>query len=157
MRVIFLASLVSLAAASVQAGSIDVVKSDDVNRSIDFVTCAECPALKTKIVEEPEVTLKPGTQTIEVRKVNGELKVFRTEAWLGGSPVTFVSKASGDLIIKQSAENVPADDPKAAPVLIDKDATTSAVSADMDAQPAIAEKPKQVQALDPQTLQLRLN
>ena len=130
MRMILLAGMatMTMSGAAKAESSIDIVKTNDTTSSVDYITCPRCAPLKAKKEEAPEFTLKPGTQKIELKEVNGELKVFRTEAWLGGSPVTYVSKASTDLIDKKSAEAVPADGQKNGPVVIDK-STTSAVSA----------------------------
>jgi hypothetical protein len=104
MRMILLASMMTMAATAASAeSSIDVIKTNDASRSIDFIHCTGCAPLKSKKAALQAVMLKPGTQKIEIKQVNGELKVFRTEAWLGGSPVTYVSKASTDLMDKQSA------------------------------------------------------
>jgi hypothetical protein len=103
MRMILLASMMTMAAATANAeSSIDIVKTSDVAPSIDHIRCTACAPMKSKKVAVPDVVLKPGTQKVEIKQVNGELKVFRTEAWLGGSPVTYVSKASTDLMDKQS-------------------------------------------------------
>jgi hypothetical protein len=124
----------------------------------------------------PELVLKSGTQRIEVKTVNGVLKVFRTEAWMGGSPVTYVSKASTDLTEKQIADAKPLTDEKTPPAAIDKDSaqtvnadmgaeatitidkdTTASTTADMSGGQAPADKPKTAQVFDPQKFQLRLN
>jgi hypothetical protein len=158
MRVILLAGMMSMAATYAQAASsIDVVSSDSTARSIERVACPDCKPPKAKKAATPDIVLKPGTQKVELREVNGELKVFRTEAWLGGSPVTYVSKASTEQIDKRSAENAPTDTQKDAPVVIDTHTTTSAVNADLSGDSVPAEQPKQVQNFDPQSLQLRLN
>lgn len=153
MRLILLAGMMSMATAAAGAeSSIDNVKTNDTTTSIDYITCPACAPLKTKKVEKPTFVLKPGTQKVEVKDVDGVLKVYRTEAWLGGSPVTYVSKASTDLIDKTSAEAVPADDQKNGLVTIDKN-TTSAVNADMS---GAAAQPKAAQHFDAQDIQLRL-
>jgi hypothetical protein len=143
IRVFLLAPIVAMAATA-HAGSIDVLRSDRTDRSIDYVTCARCAPLKsTANQEEPDITLEPGTQRVEIRKVNGVLKVFRTEAWLGGSPVTYVSKASTDLIDPKTAEAL-ARESAPNPDSIDT-ATTSAVDADLSST-APAVKPELAQA-----------
>jgi hypothetical protein len=153
-----LGALFFMTAAAAHAGSIDAIVSDDTERSIEHLTCAECGAVKKRKAEKPAIVLEPGTQKIELREVDGELKVFRTEAWLGGSPVTYVSKATAEVIGEENAKAdkpfVPDAEPRQA--LIDKDATTSAVTAGMGGKPSeTAVAPKA--AFDPQDLQLRLN
>jgi hypothetical protein len=141
MRMILLVGLMSMA-GSAQAGSIDVIRTSNSERSIDYVRCPDCAPLKVKEKEEvPDVVLAPGTQLVEVKKVDGVLKVFRTEAWLGGSPVTYVSKASTDLIDDTGDKTADKGDAVDPPVAIDQN-TTSAVTADMsDAKPEAAKNP----------------
>jgi hypothetical protein len=103
MRMILLASMMTVAATAANAeSSIDRIKTGDTGRSITTIHCPACAPLKSRKAALQAVMLKPGTQKVEIREVNGELKVFRTEAWLGGSPVTYVSKASTDLMDKES-------------------------------------------------------
>lgn len=103
--------------------------------SIQAKVCADCPPIKPDIAKKdyivPELPL--GTQTTVVRQIDGEQKIVRTEAWLGGSPVVFISKASPEAL---AAAGVPMDG-------IDLGATTAAV----DAPP---------RPLDTSTFQLRL-
>lgn len=63
--------------------------------SIIVKSCDHCPASGAKPKRSAYIVpeLKPGTQTVEIREINGEKKLVRTEAWLGGSPVVYVSKA----------------------------------------------------------------
>lgn len=154
MRVLMLAGTILLGAVAAQASSIDVIQSDPTERSIDHVACEACGPYNPYIEEEePEITLAPGEQRIEIRDVNGEKKVFRTEAWFGGSPVVVVSKAVG-----QPAESQTADSNGDAnvPVTIDKDATTSAVTADMSGAPEPIADKTVAKVFDPNELELRL-
>jgi len=154
MRVFLLAGTVLLGAAAAQAGSIDVVRSDNREHSIEHVTCAACGPYSPEVEDVVEdIALEPGQQRIEVRDVNGEKKIFRTEAWFGGSPVVMVSKA-----YELPGANQAADAEQ--PTLIDPGQTTS-VNADMSS-PAlpVADKPEatvpEAKAFDPQKLELRL-
>jgi hypothetical protein len=123
--------------------------------SIDVISCGSCKAPK-KMRQQEQIELAPGTQKIEVREVNGEKKVFRTEAWLGGSPVTFVSKATPDMLPRK-AETKPDVNAAAEPaVSIDTD-TTSAVSADLGAAAQVTGIDTPAEPFDPGTLELRLN
>jgi hypothetical protein len=93
MRLTILVFALLSTAASAQAGSIDVIGTGDGStRSIEKITCTGCVARVAKKAE-PVLQLAPGTQTFEIREVNGVKKLYRTEAWLGGSPVVHVSKA----------------------------------------------------------------
>jgi len=128
MRMILIAGMMTMTAAAAHAeSSIDVVKTNSASRSIDFIRCSACTPVKAKKAAVPQVVLKPGTQKVEVKAIGGVLKVYRTEAWLGGSPVTYVSKASTDLGDKQDAALTA--EQKTEPVTIDKSA--AAVTADM--------------------------
>lgn len=138
MRILLLAGTMAMAASAAHAGSIEVIrKDDDSAKSIEKVSCPICAPLKKKKAEIAEISLAPGTQKVEVKQVDGVLKVYRTEAWLGGSPVIYVSKASTDLIDAKTAqveqkftEPAATDVPKDAAITIDT-STTSAVTADM--------------------------
>lgn len=157
-------------AVSAQAGSIDEVKTGkDSARSIETISCSGCVAHAKKKVEAV-VELTPGTQKIEIRDVGGVKKIFRTEAWLGGSPVTFVSKALPDdpAVMAEdkpvqadavaSAPDVTIDEPTAPAVadMIDEKSTTSAVTADTGAEVKVEVAPKAA-AFDPGKIELRLN
>src|SRR5690242_9807249 len=99
MRQIFLGAAVLLMAGSAMASSIEVIGKTAAPAEGSIVTesCAACPPLQAELIKKdytvPE--LKPGVlQASEVRDVGGEKKIYRTEGWMGGSPVVFVSKAT---------------------------------------------------------------
>lgn len=48
-----------------------------------------CPKCEPE-VEVEKVSLEPGSQIFDVRKVGDDLKIYRTENWLGGSPVSYI-------------------------------------------------------------------
>lgn len=87
---------IALASGSAMASSIDVIRGNRTgNDSIVSVSCAACPALKVETKpQETTPSLAVGTQDISIRDVKGKKQILRTEAWLGGSPVTFVSSNS---------------------------------------------------------------
>lgn len=81
------------------AASLEYVRTPPAaTPSVTMLTCAACPALKPDVRAVTYVVpdIAPGTDRIEVRDINGEMKLVRAEAWLGGSPVTFISKASDE-------------------------------------------------------------
>lgn len=83
-----------LASSSAMASSIEVIHGNRTgNGSVVSVTCEGCPKLAVKIkpLAETAPALAPGTQDISVRDVDGKKQMVRREAWLGGSPVTYVS------------------------------------------------------------------
>ena len=136
MRQIFLGAAILLMAGSAMASSIEVIGKATprpAEGSIVTESCADCPPLQAEVTKKdytvPE--LKPGAlQTTEVRDVGGEKKIYRTEAWMGGSPVLFVSKATPEAMIA-AAPPAPAADG------IDMSATTAAVIGS-DARPGAA-------------------
>ena len=152
---------------SAQAGSIDVVTTGQSGvRSIQAISCDGC-VKRAKKLAQPVVELAPGTHKIEIRDVDGVKKIYRTEAWLGGSPVTYVSKALPDdpeAVAEQPV--VKPDDVAAAPIvtpeepaaadMIDEKAKTSAVNADMGAKVKVEVAPKTA-SFDAGKLELRVD
>lgn len=156
-------------ATMAQAGSIEAIRTGkDVVRSIEKISCPSC-VKKPKRVESV-VELTPGTQKIEIREVAGVKKIYRTESWLGGSPVVMVSKAlPDDAPVVATAQ--PDDDANVAAVpaatseqpaasaeadMIDEKSTTAAVTADMGAEVKVEVAPKAA-IFDPGKLELRVN
>jgi len=145
---------VLLAAAPAFAGSFEPVSGTTTGGSIETVSCADCPALKPK--REASTyhvdAIDPGTQKVEIREANGERKIFRTEAWMGGSPVLFVSKAPAETVQAADAA-APAEDTT---IAVDATAKTSALDsgAARDAKTA-AIAPSQ--EFDPAGFELRVN
>lgn len=52
-----------------------------------------CPKCEPE-VEVEKAVLKPGSQFLDVRKIGDDLKIYRTENWLGGSPVSYIHMPS---------------------------------------------------------------
>lgn len=106
--------LLALAANPALAGSIDRVKSlpkGSETESLMRVTCPACAAAPSTVNRKAAdvVTLKPGEQKVELKTINGEEKLVRTEAWLGGSPVVFISKATPEMIAAYFPGRTPSD------------------------------------------------
>jgi len=165
MRVHILALAAFSATGLAHAASVESVKTGvDKVRSIEIIKCEKC-VRETKKVEPAALELAPGTQKVEIRNIGGVMKVYRTEAWLGGSPVVIVSKASDAQIAEQvvdapnnkvavKVDEKPVEQPVALGAdMIDESATTAAVTADMGA--AIKVEPKA--AFDASKLELRLD
>jgi hypothetical protein len=177
MRMAFILAFATATAGSAVAGSIDMIKTGEKGSSVDYIQCAACAA-EAKPPEAPAApTLRPGEQKIEIRTVNGQKLIFRTEAWLGGSPVVMVSKAPSGDAASQAADAQPSDDMPPPINMIDRNATTSAVSADMGGPPPLGadrkmggDAPKmgarppmgpppaqeEISAFDPSKLQMRI-
>ncbi|NLS17895.1 hypothetical protein HGP16_15130 [Rhizobium sp. P40RR-XXII] len=106
MRSFFLTLACVLASGPAMASSIQSIDGtmQSGDSSIVDKSCANCPPLKPKVAEKEYTvpTLTPGTQSIVVRSVDGEKKVVRTEAWMGGSPVMFVSKPTPEALAASS-------------------------------------------------------
>ncbi|MGO6708201.1 plant virulence effector HPE1-like domain-containing protein [Rhizobium leguminosarum] len=152
MRQIFLGAAILLMAGSAMASSIEVVGkiAPSAEGSIVTETCAHCPPLQAEVTKKdytvPE--LNPGVlQASEIRDVGGEKKLYRTEGWMGGSPVVFVSKATPEAMLAAAPSAPPVDG-------IDMNATTAAVIGG-DAKPVAAGMAEQPAALNVSEFKLR--
>lgn len=125
MRIVLPSLALALLAAPALAGSIEPVTGARTAGSIEAISCADCPALKPKRKADAYHVdaIAPGTQKVEIREVNGERKIFRTEAWMGGSPILFVNKAPAEPVEAADAEK-PAEENA-----VDAGARTSALDA----------------------------
>lgn len=159
MRHIFLTVAFALAAGSAAASSIERIPAKPAvdAGSIVVKACADCPPLRKKDPKRDYIVpaLKPGTQTVEIRDINGEPKVVRTEAWMGGSPVVFVYKATPAAVAAVEGEGAPAEG-------IDTLSTTAAVTP-FDVKPVSASvapmgtaATEQTKPLDISAFELRL-
>ncbi|PWW01813.1 hypothetical protein DFR52_102477 [Hoeflea marina] len=186
-RIIFTAAM-TVAAGAAQAASVDFFAPTASTRSsIVVIGCPACVKAEEKAEEEKRSpALAPGSQTVELRIVDGKPMVYRTENWLGGSAVTWVSKGTplelqaygfepeaGADTAAAPLDDIHQDDPAkavaeipaepkadmagtpaadqdmAASKMIDRSATTSAITAD-----AAAGTPK---PFDASKMELRLN
>ncbi|MVA26039.1 plant virulence effector HPE1-like domain-containing protein [Agrobacterium vitis] len=97
MRVVIATLATLLLSQMAQASSIEIIGGGNVaTPSISAMSCTTCPpSAQIKAPEQAQETLAEGTQRIELRDTNGHKQLLRTEAWLGGSPVTYVQKADG--------------------------------------------------------------
>ena len=164
LDILILALLSSAGAA--HAGSIEAIRTGQAPlRSIEKVDCPSCVRAEKKKQAVAAIERAPGTQKIEIREVDGVKKIFRTEAWLGGSPAIYVSKALPDeqpAVAEAQPEaadtvaNAPfvSEQPAVAADMIDEKTTTSAVTAEIGAEAKV--EPKKA-AFDPSKLELRLN
>jgi hypothetical protein len=173
MRVL-LFSLVSLVAASAHASSIEaVITGGSKGPSITQMPCNQCPppvVKKSSSYVVPEIA--PGTEHVEIREINGEKHLVRTEAWLGGSPIVFVSKASEDVVKASEAakllkgeaaatviDPMPAAATASATIDLSVDATAKTASLSLDSAEQLAtatrEEPRS-QEIDLENYQLRL-
>ena len=147
-----------LLAAPALAGSIEPISgAASAGGSVSTIDCSDCPALKPRRDTDAYHVdaIEPGTQKIEVREADGELKIFRTEAWMGGSPVLFVSKAPAETVeaagIGQSADGHPE-----AAETVDAGAKTGALDSSVRQQAARAEIVSS-REFDPAGFELRVN
>ncbi|MBP1870611.1 hypothetical protein J2Z19_000308 [Ensifer adhaerens] len=174
MRLLLITTAVALTAGSAWASSIDtIVSGEAVNSSVAAVTCPQCPPLQTrKKITYVVPEIDKGSDKVELKKINGEMKLVRTEAWLGGSPVVFVSKPPVDVVKASDGTGQadvataaalgdlvnPGDHGTAAPT-IDETAKTAAVQTMTQAKPAVAAAAtgEASRQFDPTSLELRLN
>lgn len=160
MRALILTSVALLVSGPAIAGSIEtIVPAPDTGRSIVKVTCDTCPPPKSKeeISGYRVPSLTAGTQQVEIRDVDGKKTLVRTEAWMGGSPVNYVSSSPMWLDDKGTAL-AGAKRPEGGDG-IDLSAQTSAVGIS-DAKPVIAASAGSITdppPLDVSGFQLRLN
>ncbi|MFK3962298.1 plant virulence effector HPE1-like domain-containing protein [Ensifer adhaerens] len=173
MRLLLITTVLGLAAGNAAASSIEAIASGRTdNASVSTVSCADCPPLQSrKKVTYVVPTIAAGDETIELKKINGEMKMVRTEAWLGGSPVVFVSKPSHEMIKTAAAEtddaatvtvsNIANDqNPQASRpefLSIDQTAKTAAVTPIGASMVAVPVADESSQDFDPSTLELRLD
>ncbi|CDZ28802.1 plant virulence effector HPE1-like domain-containing protein [Neorhizobium galegae] len=170
MRLVLATALV-FASGSAFASSITVINgTHQPGVSIVTKTCAGCPVAVAPESDEAAYKvpdLPVGTQKTEIIEINGEKKLARTEAWLGGSPVIHLSKlpkwmaeekaiaelhptTNGSTQTQIVAAEAPADG-------IDTDAMTSAVKTIGEASVGIAEASLAPQPLALDMFQLRTN
>lgn len=139
LRLITALSLCAGATAA-NATSVEAFKPTSSTRSsIVEIGCPPCVLAAEKAAAEAQVKLEPGEQIFEVREVDGDKMIYRTEGWLGGSPVTMVSKATeADLIALGFAE--PETDVADAPA-VEGDGTADGEmqTADVAAEPPVTE------------------
>ncbi len=98
MRLISSLVLIGLA-SSAHAGSVQEVKSLPRGMSAESITvigCVQCPPPAPKKNAYVIPAIPPGQQKVELKMVHGEQKIFRTDAWIGGSPVTYISTPTKD-------------------------------------------------------------
>ncbi|MGN6550029.1 MAG: plant virulence effector HPE1-like domain-containing protein [Pararhizobium sp.] len=90
MRSILFFAAFALMPATASAGAITAIHGPATS-TVDITTigCPNCVAAEKPV--QPH--LPTGHERIRVEQVDGKAKVFRTENWLGGSPVTYVSMA----------------------------------------------------------------
>lgn len=90
MRSILLFAAFALMPATASAGAITAISGPAADTAdIISIGCTSCVAASKPAAPH----LPTGHERIRVEQVDGKAKVFRTENWLGGSPVTYVSMA----------------------------------------------------------------
>lgn len=155
MRTLLPTFALVLLAVPAFAGSIDpVTNTSAAGNSISTISCGDCPALKPKAKTSTYHVdaIAAGTQKVEIREKNGERKIFRTEAWMGGSPVLFVSKAPVESTQAADAKKTIEDNA----VTVDASARTSAVN-ETAAHEAATATMTTSREFDPAGFELRVN
>jgi hypothetical protein len=128
MHIVLQAGLAAGIALTFAGGSTLVFSTAAMASSIETVTAAPaatpnitqlscvatCPPQKQNLKASTYVVpdIAPGTERTEIREIHGKMKFVRAEAWLGGSPVTFVSTASDAAVrLARGEPTVPATGP----------------------------------------------
>lgn len=152
MRILLPTFAFALLATPAFAGSIEPAAGTATAGSIKTISCPTCPPLKPKFKASTYHVdaIAPGTQKVEIREVNGERKIFRTEAWMGGSPILFVSKAPAETVEAAEAEKPAGEN------AVDTNAQTGALDSGAAGQAATASMATS-QEFDPSKFELRLN
>lgn len=93
-----------LFAGTVQAQSVLPLSGDahGMNKSVVNMTCETCPPLKTTDDSGYKVPVLRGTmQSVSLMEIDGQKKIVRTEAWMGGSPVVYINKVPDWMSVDQ--------------------------------------------------------
>jgi hypothetical protein len=97
-HIILTAAFVLTGSAAAMASSLLTVDEAHSKGAASIVSksCAECPPQVVEVIKKSYIVpkLTPGAQKVEVRGTGGQKTIARTEAWMGGSPVVFISKAT---------------------------------------------------------------
>ena len=146
MRRIIITAALTIAAGAAQASSIEkLAPTLGSKSSIIVFGCPSCVEAAKKAEEEKLAPpLAPGSQSVEVRMVDGKPMVYRTDNWLGGSAVTWVSK--GTPLELQAYGLEPETDTKIAATPVDgihpEDPAFSIVEAPSNLETEVAQTPK---------------
>ena len=148
MRLLVLTAFAACTAVPAMASSIELISGTrTTNGSMVTLTCIDCPPLKPqeKSASYQVPTLEEGVQKEEIRIIDGQKVIVRTDRWMGGSPTVFFQKLSPEAEAAMNAKPVigvgappvtagvtpaagPDTPPAAASDGIDPTATTAAVS-----------------------------
>lgn len=94
-----------LVAGSVQAQSIQplsTARHDGATPSVISRTCENCPPLIAQEDTGYKVPVLRGSiQSVSVMDIDGQKKIVRTEQWMGGSPVVYISKVPDWMTVDQ--------------------------------------------------------
>ncbi|HZG27219.1 MAG TPA: plant virulence effector HPE1-like domain-containing protein [Ensifer sp.] len=169
MRTLLLATLLASAAMPAHSASIEKVTFGQADEdSIVRITCADCPPAPPK-PGRYQVPALNGVASMQIVDQNGAPEVIRVDKFMGGSPVTTLSKTQGPLIeemasietkakeARLAARNaeLQAIDTKSASIRSPDERGAMAL-AEIDRESTTASLNQETAAFDPNTLQLRL-
>lgn len=162
MRYFVSAAVFALTSHAAMASSIEVIDHDrTANNSIINLSCNACPPLKEKVTPTQYVapSLASGIQKTEIRDVNGNKELVRTETWLGGSPVVYVSSAKTWLPLEDAGTALAAapDDATKTSDGIDFSATTTSIKPALKEGEPVTATTNPAPAPDFSNFSLRLN
>lgn len=93
-----------LFAGTAQAQSILPLSSNTQGKTASMLsmTCETCPPLKTSDDSNYKVPeLRGSIQSVSLMEIDGQKKIVRTDAWMGGSPVVYISKVPDWMSVDQ--------------------------------------------------------
>ncbi|OLP58710.1 hypothetical protein BJF93_17975 [Xaviernesmea oryzae] len=85
------------------AGSIDVIGADGLfgNHAVVQIRCDTCRPEAPRAEKRLSYIVPDmggDEERLEMRRIHGEIRLVRTEAWLGGSPILFVSRPTPEAV-----------------------------------------------------------
>lgn len=141
-HLVLTAAILSIGSPALASSITQLVETGRTTSIVENL-CSACEkAAPVKEADGPGVYRVPSLgsdiQKTEIRDINGQQKLVRTEGWWGGSPVTFISAMPGWMTTPQQKAdatqptvsgpvNTARVIPLAAPDGIDNEATTAAV------------------------------
>ncbi|MET3615185.1 hypothetical protein ABID16_003528 [Rhizobium aquaticum] len=169
MRTLLLATLMASAVLPAHAASIEKIQAGQVNdASIVRISCTDCqgaPARKRNY-QVPDLA---GVASMEIVDKEGKPEVVRVDKFMGGSPVTTLSKTQGKLIEEMSAIETKAHEAKIAArnaqlqaieakasSILPPDERRNSTAAGIDREATTAALAADAAPFDPNRLQLRL-
>lgn len=95
MRSFVLLAIAMALPGTALAGTILTVDSADTGAGSIITFAASAPEVAARPKPAAETpAIAPGQELVRITHADGKTKIYRTSAWLGGSPVTYVTAAT---------------------------------------------------------------